>query len=434
MKSKQFPIAPCALLVLALGAPAVAEIAPAGEEISVAAGTVPSRLVAPAAAFNAAGELVVAWEGFRQGLAGRRLDASGRPSGREIRLAANELPPRVPYRGPMTLRREPSVVGLDSGELLAVWIEQLHQVSVDVFYQKSEILSSTVVAQRFNPRGRPVGRQAVLSDDDLGLAGSPSAVRLSGGRVLVVWHGAEGDGEPGIYGRLLSRRGAPIGPAFQVDSPGSRPAVAAAGDGGFLVAWQACCDGEGSGIFGRRYQAQAEPAGESFRINATQAGKQVTPAVAPSSAGEFLVAWTGPGETGSPLEFQIYGQILASDGAPLGPELTLSQGGGRRHGAPAVVGAGDGYLAAWIVWNQNFPVAVLGAELDRAGVPTGDPLRLSRGPLGVQWRLSLAADGRGGYLAAWEGFNAQGAPSINTRRLAESAAPNRSAELGTAGE
>lgn len=423
MKSQRYLIARAALLLVALCPPAGAEITPVGEELPVAAGTITSRLVAPAVAFHATGELVVAWEGFRQGLVGRHVDTTGRPVGPELRLALNELPASVPYQGPMTLGREPSVVGLDGGEELAVWIEQLHHVSVDVFYQRSEVLSSTVVAQRFNKRGRPVGRQTVLSDDDLGLAGSPSAVRLSGGRVLVVWGIAEGGDERGIYGRLLSRRGTPVGPTFRVDSPGfppgSRPAVAATDGGGFLVAWQACCDGEGPGIFGRRYQAQAEPAGEAFRINTTQAGKQVSPAVARSSAGEFLVTWVGPGETGSSLEYQIYGQILASDGTMLGPELSVSRGGGRLHGAPAVVGTGDGYLAAWILWNGDFPVAVLAIELDRAGVPIGDPLRLSGGPLGVQWRLSLAADGRGSYFAAWEGFNAQGAPSINARRLAE---------------
>lgn len=41
-------IAPCTLLVLGSGAPAAAEIVPVGEELPLAAGTVRSRLVAPA--------------------------------------------------------------------------------------------------------------------------------------------------------------------------------------------------------------------------------------------------------------------------------------------------------------------------------------------------------------------------------------------------
>lgn len=438
MKSKYGPLAPCALLVLALATPVAAEIAPVGEELPVATGTIPSRLVTPAVAFSAAGEIMVAWEGFRQGLAGHRLDPAGLPAGPEIPLAANELPPTLPYRGPMTLQREPAVVGLDGGELLAFWIEQLHHVSVDVFYQKSEVLSSTLVAQRLNPRGLPVGPRRVLGGGDLGLAGSPRAARLAGGRVVVVWQASEGGADPGIYCRLMTRRGLPAGPVFRVDSPvgppGSRPVVAAAEDAGFLVAWHACCDGEGPGVFARRYEATAEPAGGPVRVNLTQAGRQVWPAVARGASGEFLVAWMGPGEIGSPLEFQVYGQILGPDGAVLGPELILSQGGGRLHGAPAVVGTGDGYLATWIHWNRDFPTAVLAMELDRDGAPVGDLVRLSSGPLGIQWRLSLADDGEGGYFAAWEGFNTQGAPSINTRRLAETVQPNRSPEVDVARE
>ncbi|HSL83905.1 MAG TPA: hypothetical protein VLF66_14110, partial [Thermoanaerobaculia bacterium] len=419
--------------------PAAAEILPVGEEVPLAAGTVRSRLVSPAVAYSAAGEIVVAWEGFRQGLDGRRLDARGRPAGPEISLATNELPPRVPYRGPMTLQREPTVVGLRGGALLAVWVEELHDVSVDVFYQRSELLRCTVVAQRLSPRGRQVGPQIVLSDDDLGLAGSPRVARLSDDRVLVVGHSAaEGAGEPGVYGRLLNHRGGPGEPAFRVDSPagppGSRPVVAAAEDGGFLVAWHGCCDSEGPGVFGRRYGASAEPAGEPFLVNATEAGWQLRPELARGSAGEFLVAWLGPGDTESSLTYRVYGQVLAGDGTPLGPELALSDGGGRLHGAPALVAAGDGYLAAWVVWKDDFPVAIVAAELDRNGAPIGDLLRVSSRPLGLQWRISLAGDGEGGYFAAWEGFDDQGSPSINTRRLTGTVRPSRSVELGAAGD
>jgi hypothetical protein len=423
MKSKRFVFLVCAVCAVALGVPALAQITPVGEELTIGAGRISSRVSGPVAAFGENGQVVLVWEAAGRGIVSRRLDAAGRPAGAEVVLAASDSPDGIPFTGPLTLHRNPAVAALDQGDFLAIWTEERQHVVADIFYQRSETLNSLVVAQRFDRAGRPAGRRSVLSGGGPGLAGSPRAIRLSDGRALAVWTTSEAGAADGIYGRLLSRRGSPIGPAFRVDSSagsrGSRPALAAAGDGGFLVAWQGCCDGGGSGIFARRFQARAEPAGEAFLVNAVETGDQLWPAVSRSAAGEFLVAWMGPGGTFSELEQRIYGQVLSVDGAFLGPELTLSGGGGKAHGAPAVTGVGAGYLVAWTVWGTNFPQGIRAAEFDSAGAPQGDLVPLSTGRIGIQWQLSLAGDGDGRFLAAWEGFDGDGDPSINTRRLSK---------------
>lgn len=425
------------LAVVVLSTSAAAQIVPMGEEVAVTSAR-DGRTTAASVAFGDRGEALLAWEAEGRGIVGRRVDAAGAVTGPELELAASDLPDRVPFSGMATLQRDPSVVALHDGTFLAAWVEERQHVVMDVFYLSSEVLDRRVVVQRFDRSGVPVARRRAVSDSDLGLEGSPEAVRLANGRSLVVWHAASQDRDAtGIYGRLLNRRGRPMGSVFRVDSsevPGSRPAPVGLEDGGFLVAWQGCCDGDGPAVYARRFLAEAVPAGDAFRVNTSEAGKQLWPALARTGSGKLLVVWMGPGDGASGLEYQVHGQLLASDGAFLGSELALSRGEARSHGAPTVVGGDTGFLLIWTSWGRHFPYAIHGTELDSAGVPTGELLRLNTNRIGIQWQLPLAGDGDDRFLAAWEGFDRDGERSINSRLLSEAMPGDRSVGIGRAAD
>jgi hypothetical protein len=439
MKYQQSVILWGMLIALALGTSAAAQIAPVGEELAVASdrGT---RVYAPAVAFADAGGALVAWEAMGRGVVGRRLDAAGAPAGREVVLAASDLPTVSPYRGPATVQRDPAVVALADGGFLVAWVQETQDVALEPFHLRTDLVSSRVMARRLGPTGSPLGQPMALNDIDLGLVESaPQVIRLSSGRLLVIWQANTEDGAPaGIYGRLMTRRGRPGRAAFRIDTgtgePGSRPAAVAVENDGFLVAWQGCCDGDDLAVSAQWFEAGATPAGEPFRVNAAQAGRQAWPAVARTASGNLLVAWMSRGSAGSGLDYQVFGQVLGSDGGFVGTETALSRTGGKAwsHGAPALVGTETGFLVAWTVWGRHFPAAIHGAELDAAGHATGEVFALSSGPIGIQWSLSLVGDGANRFLAAWEGFSGSGHPAINSRVLAGPQSEESSRSVGLA--
>ena len=54
-------------------------------------------------------------------------------------------------------------------------------------------------------------------------------------------------------------------------------------------------DGDGFGIFAQVYLNNGAKVFNEFQVNTTTAGDQLEPKVAAGSAGQFMVAWTGPG-------------------------------------------------------------------------------------------------------------------------------------------
>lgn len=54
--------------------------------------------------------------------------------------------------------------------------------------------------------------------------------------------------------------------------------------------------------------------------------------------------------------------------------------------------------------------------------------------MGIQWKLAVAGDGQGRFLAAWEGFDDDGDQSINSRILSESLPGSRSVGIARAGD
>lgn len=97
------------------------------------------------------------------------------------------------------------------------------------------------------------------------------------------------------------------------------PAVTALNGGGFVVSW-ADPDGDGAGnkgIRARLYSNAGVPAGPAFAVNATTAGVQTEPALAPLAAG-FLAAWADQ-NTG-----RIKIRKFDGAGTPKGSEIELA--------------------------------------------------------------------------------------------------------------
>lgn len=433
-----------ALLALSAVAPVAAQVRAVGDEIVLPGGPT-ARLSAPAVTFTSAvspRQAVLLWESSSEGVARLRLDPLGTPDGTRVGLVENEIVPQIPYRGSITLQRDPVVVPLEKQRIVAAWVRERQQVIVEAVYQQADVLESRVLVRRFDRDGRPIGKLYAVSDagpEPSDFESSPRAVRLTNGRVAVVWQTSKGGDATGVYGRILNGRGMPVGDVFRVDDgtggPGSRPALAAAPQGGFLIVWQACCDAGGDiDIFARSFTSDGTPAGSGYPVGSEDTGNRLWPAVARGDDGAYLVAWMAPGEPRSELSYRVFGRALDGAGRPVGVDTAMSYGGGSAHGAPTLAAAPDGFLLAWTTWVGNYPTAVHATAVTARGAPRGEAIRISSGAVALQWDLALAGNGKGEFLAAWQGFDGAGRPAIRTRALTTLDSGSRSAPVMPAGK
>src|SRR5262249_32257679 len=130
----------------------------------------------------------------------------------------------------------------------------------------------------------------------------------------------------GVYAQRYSAAGVRQGGEFRVNTFTSNnqgdPAVAMDAPGDFIVTWDSYAqDGSDWGIFAQRYNSAGIARGGEFQVNTFTSDRQVGPAVAIDSAGEFVVTWMsyGQGETKS-----VKGQLYDSNGTAQGGEFQVN--------------------------------------------------------------------------------------------------------------
>jgi hypothetical protein len=280
----------------------------------------------PAAAFGAAGELVLVWTrpgpGFEREVVGRRFGVDGAPLGAEFIVAAATA----------QVFDRPSLAVAADGELVVAF-EKL----------------------RFD-----------------GYTGE-------GEEQVPVYTGVE------IRARRLSPAGAPRGAAFRVDGPGpdlvGAPSVAAA-DGELLVAWESFdfADNRDDVLYRRFTPAAgggATPAGDEAAVAGPTAARRRAPSAAASAQGTVLVAWEEAG--GGPPD-AVRAQVFDAGVALFPAPFQLGLGGDR---APRAAG-GDGVFAA--VWSSapaGGAPSIQARRWNELGVPLSDRFRVDAAALGT---------------------------------------------------
>lgn len=180
----------------------------------------------------------------------------------------------------------------------------------------------------------------------------------------------------------------------------THPAIAADANGNFVVAWSSYRqDGSSGGIFAQRFSADAECLGTEFRINATTAGNQTEPAVAMDVAGNFVVAWHGPGV----IEEDIFARRFDANGQPLGGEFMVNTVTGSRQLSPAVAMNNDGDFV--VVWeSQDIPEigkrAICAQLYNRSGIPVGGEFIINDQPATCR-HPAVAMHRSGKFIVVW---------------------------------
>ncbi|MEW6582651.1 MAG: hypothetical protein AB1416_07820, partial [Actinomycetota bacterium] len=303
--------------------------------------------------------------------------------------------------------------------------------------------------------GTPAGDQFRITNvgpdgDAAHDAASPAvAYNRRSDEYLVVYEGtatAGADQETEVYAQRLSSAGARVGSPVRVSDMGPDgngafdaldPAVAySPASNEYMVVWEGdddtapLVDGE-TEIFGQRLDAAATPVGTNdarlsdMGPDADPAYAARNPAIAASTAGEYLVVWEGDDNT-APLvgdEVEVFGQRLSAAGAQVGANdarlSDMGPDGSTSFAAtdPAVTynGRANQYLVVWAGDDNTAPlvdgeVEVFGQRLTAAGAQVGtNDARLSdMGPDGDASfdaaTPSVAANFRANeYLVVWAG-------------------------------
>jgi hypothetical protein len=288
------------------------------------------------------GDFVVVWQ-HETGeenvdVRARLFHASGQPASAEIAVntttAGNQSEPTV-------------AVDPTDGDFVVAWT---HAAAADT-------ADTDVRARRFDAAGHALGGEFRVNDTATGLQLAPAVVTLPSGGFAVAWQslGQDGDGW-GVYLEGFAADGGALGGEARVNLTTSNdqvsPAMAVAADGRLVVAWDSFGqDGAQDGVFARLFSAAVTPATGEVAVNTTTAGRQSLAAVAYLEHGP-LVAWRSTDQDGDGAG--IFARLLTADGAPASGEVRLNATIAGTQTAPSVAPlSATRFVAAWSSQNVD---------------------------------------------------------------------------------
>ncbi len=259
-------------------------------------------------------------------------------------------------------------------------------------------------------RGEPMGEEFAVNTHTVGNQDTPAVAGFAAGGFVAVWEDLDqdDDGET-VMAQRFDAAGGRMGAEFRVNggTVGDQyePAVTTH-EAGFVVAWASASavggDGSGAGIVARRFDLQGVALGDDIQVNTYTTGDQTHPALAAAPGGGFVVAWASDGQDGAAEG--IFAQRFDGEGARLGEEFQVNTytTGVQLWPALAVSGAGA-FLVVWESAGQDGSSdAVMGRLFGANGAARGPEGRINAITAGAQEDAAVAADGRGGFLVVWE--------------------------------
>jgi hypothetical protein len=314
-----------------------AQVTLSGSEIQV--GNSATFQAAPAAASNAVGNVVVAWQRQNSSTGGwdiyaRQLNPSG--------LASAEF--QVNTTTGAGCRQFPAVGTASDGSFVVVW-------------QSDQTGQIEVFGRRFDATGHAQSGEFQVNTNASGNRQFPAVAMAPDGRFLVVWQSDGEDGSSwGVFGQAYKNDGTTSGTEFQVNSTTAgaqhSPAVAFVAStlsaDLFAVVWQSeGQDGPGagpSGIFTRSFDGNGNAQSTESAVNLPMTGAHGHPRIASDPSGNFVVAWEDLTSAGS----GVYLRRFSSSGTSLSTQLSVDAStAGAQHNPAVTTDAIGNFVVTW---------------------------------------------------------------------------------------
>jgi hypothetical protein len=278
---------------------------------------------------------------------------------------------------------------------------------------------------------------------------SPTGIAVHpDGSFVVVW-GSSGDrdgSQDAVLGQRFDGSGARLGAEFIANTATlytqDSPDVAANGAGEFVIVWRSYGQDGGMddygyldfGVFAQRFTANGAPQGPEFQVNLGEVnGPQDSPAIARSTAGDFVVVWRS-GSWCSSTDYYYdpylgYGytyctgyssadgsgdgvraQRFDASGTAVGPELTVNTYTSGAQNRASIARGGNGHFI--VVWDSFYQdgdwIGLMGQRFDAAMVPQGSEFQVNTWTTSAQGNAGVAADGSGGFVVVWQSYGQPG--------------------------
>jgi hypothetical protein len=383
--------------LVALGAATALAQVPSGPEFQVNTFT-PGQESRSAIASDAAGNFVVAWDdsvvdGSGYAVIARRFGANGVPRGPEFRV--NGYTTGDQYR--------PAVAVTANGSFVVVWTDRGRDGS-----------DKGVFGRRYDSAGFPQGIEFQVNTYTTDRQTLPRIAADAAGNFVVVWTSLFQDGSAyGVFGQRYDGSGARRGTEFQVNAYTTDSQqladVAFESSGKFIVAFSTTFgqDGDQNGISAQRFDAAGARLGAAFRVNSYTTGNQDLPRVAAAANGGSVIVWrSASGQDGSGAG--VFGQRFDANGAPVSSEFAVNSYTTGAQDYPVVASAANGdFVVAWS-GSDGPSLDIFGQRYDAAGPRRGGEFRINTWTTFLQQSPSVASDGAGGFVVAWESFGQDG--------------------------
>ncbi|HEX6899835.1 MAG TPA: hypothetical protein VF789_08980 [Thermoanaerobaculia bacterium] len=327
------------------------------------------------------GRSMVVWVDEFQGLQGRVFDDLGR-----------SVSPELTVDGGVAI---PQIAADAYGGFLVAWVKPY---------------GTSVMAQRYDANGEPLGPRLTIYSASSHPSPSSNESLLDIGLVsrgtegfLVAWTSVIAASYR-ILMQELDALGRPRAGAFQVSQQETgfrvRPGIAVQPSGEAMVTW---IDGRESGnpdVWARRVFAAGQPQGPEFRVEANNAGYAVDAVPVAHDDGGFSVVWSD-GDSVSFSKFTVAAQRFDTSGSRSGPLFLLTESASE-FSRPAVAAGPDGnLLVLWGGFELDPDGGIMGRFFSPSWQPLGDIFRVNTFLQFIQSSPAIAADGRGGFTAAW---------------------------------
>jgi hypothetical protein len=260
----------------------------------------------------------------------------------------------------------------------------------------------------------------------------PAVAMNDSGAFVVVWRSHPTDGRGGgVCARLFEADGTASTDEFkinatEVDVDSWTPAVAMNPSGGFVIVWVAACNGS-SAVVARMFDAQGLPTMGEFQVSASRDAAQSSPRLAMNSSGSFVIVWTNwYGDAFIGRQY-VAARLFGADGSALGGEFFVN--GLAQEDWPDVAMDDSGrFVVSWIrmgdTHNRPYGEYIMFRRFEADGRPVGNAFYLTD-DLNSRWYgPAVACDRQGGFVVTWavgpypynicaQGFDSTGAPMTN---------------------
>lgn len=197
--------------------------------------------------------------------------------------------------------------------------------------------------QKIRPSGDSVGSPIIISDTTSGLRYNPRIDIDSDNNAVVAWYDSRA-GNYDIYAQKVNAAGDTVGDNFRVnDDPGTAiqytPDVAISPSGIIFITWYDNRNGNYD-IYGQIYASDGTPDGSNFRIDAGGTSAQYYPDAGALPDGNFIVAWQD-----YRFPAGIYAQVIDSTGVLIDTNFLVSNRNGYNPSV-SVAASGD-FVVTW---------------------------------------------------------------------------------------